>query len=127
MKALQIIAIGVTLFVMGYVIGYRPQFHSDEKFISIDSLESRVFAQYGEGDDGVEEMLYLTTGVKQDFMGNPIEDEQEVEFKFDYCVVYYVDITDKFTVVYDKNHKFVTTVPYVEGSAWDEAMSWENL
>lgn len=123
-KAYVLLLLLVVMFAM-FILKYPVSHKADnQKFISIDSLQERVFAQYGEGDAGVEQMLYLTTGVKQDFMGTPIEDEQ---FKFDYCVVYYVDITDKFTVVYDKNHKFVTTVPYVEGSAWDEAMSEDNL
>jgi len=119
--ALLSVVVLFSIYLLHHSNGYKAD---NQRFISIDSLEKRVFAQYGEGDAGVEEMLYLTTGIKQDFMGNPIKDEQ---FKFDYCVVYYVDITDKFTVVYDKHHKFVTTVPYVEGSAWDEAMSEDNL
>lgn len=75
-------------------------------------------------DEEVEDSLYTQTGVKQDFMGVPYENKG---MTFDYTICYHIDINDTFTVVYTSDGKFVTTVPYVEGSAWDEAMSWENL
>lgn len=117
--ALLSVVVLFSLYVLYHNVGYKAD---NQKFISIDSLESRVFAQYGEGDAGVEEMLYLTTGVKQDFMGNP-DSTISVVKNYDY----FVCLNDSFTVVYDIHGKFVTLVPYVEGSAWDEAMSWDNL
>lgn len=35
------------------------------------ALEQRIFAQYGEGDAGLEMLSYLKTGILIDFMGNP--------------------------------------------------------
>jgi len=59
-----------SIFIIKHPVSYKPD---NQRFISIDSLEQRVFAQYGEGDEGIEEMIYLTTGEHKDFMGNPIE------------------------------------------------------
>lgn len=125
---LQAIAIVATLTIClfaGYMIGESCSIKgisAPSNTINLDTLEQRVFEQYGAGDAGCEEMLYLTTGVHQDFMGNP---DSSVSRAFNYD--YQICLNDSFTVVYDVYGKFVTTVPYVKGSAWDEAMSWENL
>lgn len=111
-------AITATSFITCHITQQAERKNS----INLDILEQRVFEQYGGGDAGVEEMLYLTTGIHQDFMGNP---DNSVSRAFDYD--YQICLNDSFTIVYDVYGKFVTTVPYVEGSAWDEAMSWENL
>src|SRR6187402_900021 len=84
---------------------------STEKVISLDSLENRIYIQYGGGDAGVEEMLYLTTGIHQDFMGHPTESEVKA---YDYLIC----LSDSQTIVYDIYGKFVTSVPFDSNSLW---------
>lgn len=83
--------------------------------IKISTLEQRIFEQYGEGDAGVEEMLYLTTGIRQDFMGNPVD------------VDYFVNITDSGTQIYTMQGKFVDFVPFDSTSQFDRAILADNL
>lgn len=83
--------------------------------ITLQKLEQRVFEQYGAGDAGVEEMLYLTTGIRQDFMGAPVDAD------------YFVNITDSGTQIYTMQGKFVDFVPFDSTSLFDKAMMADNL
>lgn len=82
MKLLQPIAIAITCLTLGFLIACNPQTSHNQcvNTINLDTLKARVEEQYGGGDEGVEEYLYLTTGTHQDFMGNTIEiDTQQVK------------------------------------------------
>lgn len=64
--------IAILAFTAGFY-GARSVRYKNEietKYIHIDTLQQRVFRQFGEGGMGVEEMDYLKTG-------KPIDEEEE--------------------------------------------------
>lgn len=92
--------------------------------ITLQKLEQRVFEQYGAGDAGIEQMLYLTTGQHIDFMGQPKQPEPpKFTAGYDYCI----NITDSGTQIYTLSGKFIDFVPFDSTSQFDRAILADNL
>jgi len=75
MHPIRLILLSVICLLLGRMSvkissNYKSPSEIKTNYIHIDTLEKRVFNQYGAGDAGVEQMLYLKTGIHQDFMGN---------------------------------------------------------
>ncbi len=84
-----------------------------QNYILLDSLEQRVYADFGEGDAGTEEFYYLKTGKHIELFGkvNP--------HNYDY----HICLTDSFTIVYDVYGKFIDRIPKDTNSIWDRALN----